>query len=172
MLKFNNLNNDVILHLNKFLSDNEIFSFLTSSKELYNFCFKSIYSPRLRNIFYIQFLFKYNRQKLLKEYEMLPYEIYEDHYLSIDHFDSTEYKDYSSGYRRICSERYYLYNEEKEELEINYENYDKFIELTKQNKYKEYKKDGKFIRQKKIKKYDRYSEKTTDKIIYYKYVKN
>ena len=170
MLCLKDLNNDIIYYITKFICDIEIFCLLTISKETYKI-FKSLYPDRMIRIFYIQYLFRYDRKKLLNYYYKLPYEIFEEHNINIDYYDSIEYKDYSSGYRRICSERYYTHSEEKEELRINYENFKTYIELIKENKYKEYKKSGKFIKKISIKKEDLYDEKLVDKTIYYLYNK-
>ena len=130
-------------------------------------------------LMYLEYLSKHNQEKLVKDYVcILPNEIFEHHIVKIDHFDRDEHKDYSFGFKRIVTERYYTYSEDKEYFVINSDNFRRWLEINHKifrdklnityNKY--LKSIGKYVKEIKREKIDNYDEIEYEKKTIYKFI--
>lgn len=116
------------------------------------------------NLMYLEYLSKYNKDKLTDYF--LPEELFDYYYIEIYHFDRDESKDYSYGYKRIVTERYFTYMEKKEYYELNIENFNRWLKINYkilneniETTYKEYLKNiGKYSKNVEKEKNDDYDE--------------
>lgn len=132
------------------------------------------YNMNINNIIYLEYLSKYTPDKL-KDYDFLPKELFDYYYTKIDHYDRDERKDYSYGYKRIDTKRYFTYSENKEYYEINIENFIRWLKINYkilieniETTYNEYLKNmGKYNKKVEKEKFDDYDEiEITEKTTY------
>ena len=177
MSSYTRLNNDAIWHLHKYLSDHEIYSLSLSCKQFLD-VLKTIYSQKLRTIYWLEYMYKFCHKKLLSYQYYLPNELFEHHDVETDHFDRDEYKDYSSGFRRNCCDRYFTHSSHSQYTSIDHYNFKEFIRINKllidekMSYYSYIKKNGEFKILTKRKKHDYYDEIENDMITYHKYFEN
>ncbi len=115
------------------------------------------------NLIYLEYLSKYNKDKLK---DFLPEELFDYYYVEIEHFDRDERKDYSYGFRRTVTNRYFTYMEKKEYYELNIENFNRWLKINYkilneniETTYKEYLKNiGKYNKKIEKEKNDDYDE--------------
>lgn len=132
----------------------------------------------MRSLLYLEFLFKKFPEELVKIREYLPEELFVDFKITIDHFDRDSWKDYSSGCKRIRTERYYTHESYKEYCTVDDENFSNFIKINQklisensELDYDEYirQNGGRFKRTIKREKDDMYDKIHHIKEIKYKY---
>ena len=112
-------NEDMILESIKSNHFDKIFSF----KEPYN----------IDTIEYLEYLYEnHHLNDILKLYDYLPRELFEDVDEITDYFYVDEWKDYSSGSRMNRTERSYKNSSNsKRYIDINYDNFENFIKICK-----------------------------------------
>ena len=81
---------------------------------------------------YLEYLYNQNDiNDILKLRDYLPVQLFEDVNQTISHFDTDEWKDYSTGSRINRTSRYYTHDSQSEYPDINHNNFENFIKISK-----------------------------------------
>ena len=82
-------------------------------------------------LLYLEFLYKRSPEKLVDIKYKLPEELFDFFEVTINNYDRDEYKDYSSGSKRIMTNRYYTHQTFRTFYNINSKNFLYFLKICK-----------------------------------------